>query len=240
MSRQPYALHQRLLAWSVHIFTATGMLAGFAAIIAITRSDWRSAGIWLLVGLVIDGVDGTFARLWKVSEVLPHVQGKMIDYVIDFANYAIIPAFFIYQSGLIEDPLLNAIAVGSILLVSAIYYGMDGMVSDDFFFVGFPVLWNLVMFYLFFVFDWPEWLNFSCILFLAVLHFVPIKFMYPSQATKWRMMHVLVSALTMFSLSLLILNYPAPSPLLFWLATFGAIYFFFMAVYFTWIRPISK
>jgi phosphatidylcholine synthase len=111
----------------------------------------------------------------------------LIDYVIDFANYAIIPAFFIYQSGLIEDPLLNAIAVGSILLVSAIYYGMDGMVSDDFFFVGFPVLWNLVMFYLFFVFDWPEWLNFSCILFLAVLHFVPIKFMYPSRATKWRM-----------------------------------------------------
>jgi phosphatidylcholine synthase len=77
MSRQPYALHQRLLAWSVHVFTATGMLAGFAAIIAITRSDWRSAGIWLLVGLIIDGVDGTFARLWKVSEVLPHVQGKI-------------------------------------------------------------------------------------------------------------------------------------------------------------------
>ena len=67
---QTYSTIEKTLAWSVHIFTASGLLAAFMAILAINAKDWRSAMAWLFVALIIDGVDGTFARLFKTKEVL--------------------------------------------------------------------------------------------------------------------------------------------------------------------------
>ena len=95
--------------------------------------------LWLFVTLIIDSVDGTFARLFKVREVLPNFDGKMIDYVIDFAIYAIIPAYFIHEAPLLPEDF-KLIGATIILLVSAIYYGLDGMVSNDYYFIGFPVM----------------------------------------------------------------------------------------------------
>ena len=73
---------EKTLAWSVHLFTASGLVAGFMAILAINEKEWRVAMLWLVACLVIDGVDGTFARLFKVKEVLPEIDGKIIDYVV--------------------------------------------------------------------------------------------------------------------------------------------------------------
>jgi len=101
MSTQ-YNTLDKALAWSVHLFTASGLLAGFMAILAINVKDWRAAMFWLIVALIIDGVDGTFARMFKVTEVLPNMSGKTIDYVIDFATYAIIPAYFFYMAELVS------------------------------------------------------------------------------------------------------------------------------------------
>ena len=71
---------QKALAWSVHIFTASGLLTGFMAILAINEKDWRSTMFWLLAALIIDGIDGTFARMFRVKEVLPYIDGKTIDF----------------------------------------------------------------------------------------------------------------------------------------------------------------
>ena len=51
-------LLEKSLAWSVHIFTASGLLAGFMAILAVQAHNWRAAMFWLLACLVIDGIDG--------------------------------------------------------------------------------------------------------------------------------------------------------------------------------------
>lgn len=179
-------LTQKMLAWGVHLFTASGLLAAFMAILAIDEKEWRTAMAWLFVCLIIDGIDGTFARLFNVKEALPYMDGKTIDYVIDFATYAIIPAYFFYSTTLVtEDWRLPLTFL--ILLVSALYYGKEGMVSEDNYFVGFPVLWNLVIFYLVFVLDCSSLVNGLLIGLFAILHFVPIKFAYPSQASrlKW-------------------------------------------------------
>ena len=66
--------------------------------IAIAEKDFRSAMLWMFVSLVIDGVDGTFARFFQVSRVLPQMSGKTMDYVIDFTTYGVIPAYFFFSS----------------------------------------------------------------------------------------------------------------------------------------------
>ena len=172
-------LAQKTAAYAVHLFTASGLVVAFYALLAVERGDYRSAMFLLIVTLVIDGIDGTFARLARVQEVLPEMDGKYIDYVIDFFTYAILPAFFFYKAVPVPDGWTMPL-VALVLLVSALYYGRTEM-SDGTHFIGFPVLWNMVVFYLFFVLRaGPVW-NAALVILFAVLHFVPILFAYPSR-----------------------------------------------------------
>ncbi|HMQ91268.1 MAG TPA: hypothetical protein PKB07_26890 [Flavilitoribacter sp.] len=222
-----------LAAWGVHLFTACGLLTGFMALLAVADHDWRSAIGWLLLSQFIDGIDGTFARLVRVQEVLPNFNGKTLDYVIDFATYAIIPAYFFFESGLTEG---TGVWIGTfaILLSSALYYGKEGMVADEQYFVGFPVLWNWVVFYLILVFGFtPAW-NLILVIFFAVLHFVPIKFAYPSRARRFKWLTLGFSALTIAAVLILLWRYPEPAPVWRWAAIAGGAYFGIIAVLATW------
>lgn len=175
-----------ILAYLVHLFTASGLLAGFMALLAIAAEDFRQAMCWMLATLVIDGIDGTFARLARVQDVLPQVSGKTIDYVIDFFTYAILPAYLFYVATAFSETwrLAGSFAM---LLSAAIYYGMEGMVSaDGKHFVGFPVLWNMVVFVLLFVLPpLPPAVVIGMVFLLAILHFVPILVPYPSRGGRW-------------------------------------------------------
>ncbi|CAH0999780.1 Phosphatidylcholine synthase [Neolewinella maritima] len=205
---------QRLAAWSVHVFTASGLLAGFMGLLAVTEGDYRGAMWWILVSLVIDGVDGTFARMARVQEVLPDVSGKTIDYVIDFFTYAILPAYLFYMAvDLAYLPrLLCAFAM---LLSAAIYYGLDGMVSaDGRHFVGFPVLWNMVVYVLVFVLpDLPAWATVGLVVAFAIMHFLPILFAYPSRGGRWWGLTIAATVAFIGSAIMNVYYYPEPSPL---------------------------
>lgn len=147
---------EKIFAWSVHAFTASGIIPAFFAIVAVGNQNFLLAFIMLMLAHFIDGVDGTLARKAKVTEVLPNMSGKMMDCIIDFSTYAIIPAYLLY---LAPDfwpavPYIKEISIMAVLLVSTLYYGKEGMVSSDYYFVGFPVLWNWVAFYLYYIFSW--------------------------------------------------------------------------------------
>lgn len=213
----------KALAWSVHVFTASGLLAAFMAILAIENGEFRAAMLWLFLCQVIDGVDGGLARLFRVREVLPHVNGQTIDYVIDFATYAIIPAYFFYKAGFVSEEW-NLPLTFVILLVSAVYYGIEGMVADDMHFVGFPVMWNMVVLFMYFIFNFPSWMNVLLVIALAVLHFVPIKFAYPSRVQRYRGLTLAITIVFLASVFLAVWLYPERSALITWsaiLATAG-------------------
>lgn len=202
-----------IAAWAVHVFTASGLLAAFMALLAAAEKDWRMAMIWLFVCLIIDGIDGTFARMANVRVVLPQVQGKYIDYVIDFFTYAILPAYIFYETFALEG-WPRGIAVSAILLSSALYYGIEDMTSPSGkHFKGFPVMWNMVVYVLVFVVpDWSPWLVFFLILLLAVAHFLPIYFAYPSRGGRWWPATLSVATLFIGSAMLIVWRYPEPQP----------------------------
>ena len=206
---------QRLAAWSVHVFTASGLLAGFMGLLAVTDGDYRAAMGWMLVTLVIDGIDGTFARLARVQEVLPDVSGKTIDYVIDFFTYAILPAYLFYMA--VDLPYAARLAGAfAMLLSAAIYYGLEGMVSaDGKHFVGFPVLWNMVVYVLIFVLpELPGWATLALIMTFAVMHFLPILFAYPSRGGRWWVLTLVATVAFLIAAVMNVYLYPIPSP--FW------------------------
>ncbi|MFV0388074.1 MAG: CDP-alcohol phosphatidyltransferase family protein [Pyrinomonadaceae bacterium] len=204
---EPYSFTERFAAWGVHLFSICGLLVGFLAILAIGVKDFRTAFGWLIVAQFIDGVDGTLARRFHITRILPQINGKTIDYVIDFSTYAVIPTYFIYSGVLLPDGAKLPLSF-LILLVSAIYYGKEGMVSDDNYFVGFPVMWNMVAFYLYFVLNAAPAVNALIIIICAVLHFVPLKFAYPSRARKTRIPTITITVVLLLLMSLIVWYFP--------------------------------
>lgn len=207
----------KLSAWLVHLFTASGLLAGFMGLLAAIEGDYRLAMFWMLATLVIDGIDGTFARMAKVREVLPQVDGKMIDYVIDFFTYAILPAYLFYVA--IDMPYWpRLICCFAMLLSAAIYYGLEGMVSEDGkHFIGFPVMWNMVMYVLIFVTPGlSSWSVILVIFVLAILHFIPVHFAYPSRGGRWWPLTLTATVLFIGSAVMNVWVYPETSALWRW------------------------
>ena len=158
------------------------------ALFAAVRADWSQMFIWFGVALIIDGVDGTFARRLRVAEVLPRWSGEMLDFVVDYATYVFVPAYAIAAAGLLPGSV--ALGLGVIVAVTgALYFADRSMKTPDSYFRGFPALWNVAAFYLFLLKP-PPWLGAAAIVMLAAATFAPIYFVHPVRVPQWRKLNI--------------------------------------------------
>jgi phosphatidylcholine synthase len=164
-------------AFAVHVFTACGAACALIALIGAVRADWPQMFVWLGIALFIDGVDGTFARRLRVADVLPRWSGEVLDLVVDILNYVFVPAYALAASGLLPRPI--AIPLGILIVVTGSLYFADRLMkTSDYYFRGFPALWNVAAFYLFLLRPAP-WLGAVLIAALAALTFVPFHVVHP-------------------------------------------------------------
>jgi phosphatidylcholine synthase len=178
------ALPPRAAAFAVHIFTACGAACALLALIAAVGADWPKMFVWLGVALVIDGVDGTFARRLRTAELLPRWSGDVLDLVVDILTYVFVPAYAIATGGLL--PKLLAIPLGALIVVTgSLYFADRQMKTSDYYFRGFPALWNVAAFYLFLL-KLPPWLGALAVVALAALTFVPIHVVHPIRISHLR------------------------------------------------------
>jgi phosphatidylcholine synthase len=178
----PSFVHAR--AFAVHIFTATGAALALAALVYAVRGQWTAMFGCLGVALFVDGIDGTLARRFKVADVLPRWSGDVLDLVVDFVTYVFVPAYAIAAGGLLPEPL--ALPAGIVIVVTgALYFADREMKTVDNYFRGFPTLWNGAAFYLF-VLKLNPWLAAAVVAALAVLTFVPFKFLHPFRVVRLR------------------------------------------------------
>jgi phosphatidylcholine synthase len=175
-------------AFAVHVFTAAGAALALAALIYATRGQWAAMFFCLGIALVIDGVDGTIARRFKVADLLPRWSGDVLDLVVDFATYVFVPAYAIAAGGLLPEALALPAAV-IIVVTGALYFADREMKTSDNYFRGFPALWNAAAFYLFLLKPAP-WLAAVIVVALAVLTFTPFKFLHPMRVARLRAVNV--------------------------------------------------
>jgi phosphatidylcholine synthase len=172
------------LAFAVHIFTACGAACALLALLAAVKNDWPAMFVWLGIALFIDGVDGTFARRLRVAELLPRWSGDVLDLVVDILNYVFVPAYAIAMSGLLPPSV--AVALGAVIAVTgSLYFADRQMKTPDYYFRGFPTLWNVAAFYLFLLKPSP-WLGALAVVALAALTFVPFHVVHPMRIAHMR------------------------------------------------------
>lgn len=179
VSQRQATKSQQILAWLVHAFTGIGAIVGVYAVDAIYHHQFILA-LWLMgAAIIVDAVDGTFARWLDVKNVLPDFDGELLDNIIDYFNYVLVPAIFILMSPVCQGALAP-LAAAIVTLASCYQFCQNDAKTQDHFFKGFPSFWNIVVFYLFFL-QTSSLLNFIVLMILVILVFVPIKYIYPSR-----------------------------------------------------------
>jgi Phosphatidylserine synthase len=174
----------KIAAWAVHGFTASGAVLGFLAIISIFNNDLVGAFLWLGLALLIDGLDGSLARKIGVTDKTPNIDGSALDLVIDYLNYVIIPALMIYWFQFVPLGWEIYIPAG-IVAVSLYTFANINMKTSDYYFSGWPAIWNILVLY-FYILGTNLWINLIVIIILYILTFVPIKFVHPLRVKNLR------------------------------------------------------
>ena len=197
----------RALAFLVHIFTALGAALGLLALIAAVRDEWALMFLWLGLALLVDGIDDYYRAL-HVAERVPRWSGETLDLVIDFITYVFVPAYAIVGSGIM--PLsLGLPAAFAIVMTGALYFADGNMKTEDNHFRGFPAVWNVIAFYLLLLKP-PGWAAAAVIAALAVLTFVPVKFVHPFRVRRLRAVTIAVLGFWAVLASVALLNDLAP------------------------------
>lgn len=212
----PYA---EIRAFCVHLFTASGSFLAFLGVVAAAEGRHDPQRFvdmfwWLGLALLVDGIDGPIARKVRVKEVLPNWSGDTLDNIIDYVTYVLLPAFALYQSGMIGE-YWSFVAAGIIVVSSAIYYADMGMKTDEYFFSGFPVVWNMVVFTLF-VIKPSETVAFTIVVVSALLSFFPIWFLHPVRVKRLRPLNLAVFVIWAILSGFALLKHFASPPWVVW------------------------
>ncbi len=171
-------------AYSVHMFTATGVVFSMLAMLAAVDEKWSLMFLWLVVAFIVDGIDGPMARKYDVKTKAPIIDGVLLDLIIDFLTYVFIPAFALFNSGLLPG-WTGWMAIIVITFASVLYFADTRMKTSDNSFSGFPGCWNMLAVVIFAT--RPDfWLILALVVVLSVTMFLRIKFVHPVRTQRWR------------------------------------------------------
>jgi phosphatidylcholine synthase len=183
----------RLKALSVHLLTATGAVLSMLAMLAAVEGQWSLMFLWLVVALVVDGIDGPLARKYDVKSNWPTYDGVLMDLIVDYLTYVFIPAYALFKSGLLTG-WTGWLAIVAIVYGSVIYFADTRMKTKDYSFAGFPACWNMVVLVLFAT-EPGEATTLVIVVLLTAAMFTNLKFIHPTRTARWRPLSLAVSVL---------------------------------------------
>ena len=182
---------RRAAAFAVHLFTASGIIVALLALNAAIDRNFPACFAWLGAALFIDGIDGTLARAAGVREVAGAIDGVVLDLVVDFMTYVVTPVVAIWRSDLIPAPYGFWLGV-LVAFASALYFSDTRMKTGDYWFRGFPAIWNVAAMY-FFVFRPPGVVTAGIMIVGSAAMFAPIVFVHPLRVKKLRSLTIAAS-----------------------------------------------
>lgn len=212
-----------------HGVTAVGAVFGFLALRAVFEGDIAAAFMWLGLALVIDGVDGGIARRARVSEVIPWFDGATLDNIIDYFTYVAVPAAVVYRFAMVPEGWA-AVAAATMMAVSCYTFSNKAVKTSDYYFSGFPAIWNIVVFYLY-VLQTAPIINLLVVAGGCLMTFLPFKYIHPFRVRQWRPISIAVTLLWVAASVRLVLADPESSrvwtvaPAAFWLWVLASVYF---------------
>lgn len=181
-----------LRGYLVHLYTTSTLLFVVLGMVWILGGRYELALIAMAITLVIDATDGTLARKHRVAQTAPAIDGSLLDNIVDFASYVVLPILFLLHAGLLLQPVW---AFATLLAFSSAYgfSRTTAKQSDEGFFVGFPSYWNVVVFYAY-VLDFSPAFTSAVVVGLSLLVFTGVRFLYVSRLRRGRLLHFVLGS----------------------------------------------
>ncbi|MFQ5514799.1 MAG: CDP-diacylglycerol O-phosphatidyltransferase [Myxococcota bacterium] len=208
-----------LLAWLVHLYTASSVLVGLWAVWASFAGQLQRAAFLMLVALAIDATDGALARAIDVRRRIPSLDGRRLDDICDYFTYVLVPTLFLLEAGLLPQPAWAALPV----LASAYGFSQTDAKTEDHFFRGWPSYWNVLAVYLHLLHASQAVASIG-VLICSIAIFVPLRYVYPSRTRTLRPLTLVVLGLWLVGLGALVLQ-PQPRRLWVLLSLLGPAYY---------------
>ena len=163
----------------IHIFTATSCIFGFFSIIYSIEKNFLYSIYMMIITILIDSIDGSLARLFKIKKTIPQIDGSLLDNIVDYFTYVITPMFFLYFYNILHITYYLIF----IIIISSLYqFTHKNAKTKDDFFLGFPCYWNIIIIY-FYVLKLSHIMSLIILILCVILIFIPIKYIYPSKIT---------------------------------------------------------
>jgi phosphatidylcholine synthase len=207
-------LSSRDLSLALHAFTATGVLVGMAALVAVLDGSARMAIIWLLVAQLIDGIDGPLARRLLPDEATTKFDGYVLDLVIDFVTCVLVPAAFLWEFNMVNHDRSGMIAVAALLMFSCLWFSRTDQQDSESWFHGFPASWNMVVPTLWLL-NSSHTVTLIVVACLSILTMTNIQFAHPVRVVQWRAWNMVAISIWVFGVLFGTIWSPGiPSPLI--------------------------
>jgi phosphatidylcholine synthase len=217
---EPVTFARQLRAYSVHVYTAAGVVFAFLAAVetCAPHPDPRWVFVWLIIAALIDATDGPLARRWHVKSWAPRINGRTIDDIVDYLTYTFIPLLLVWRLQWLPPPA--GLWVTAAMIASLFGFAKTGSKQEEGFFLGFPSYWNVYAFYagVWFTHHGP-YVPASVLGLLTVLTVLPVRFAYPNLLPQpWRGLLTGAAVVWLGMLLLLLPSYPAIPAWLGWLS----------------------
>lgn len=192
-TRADASRHPVAIGWAIHCFTGLGALCGMFGLMAVANDNLRETILWLMVAMVLDGVDGSAARAYAVHKTIPRIDGNTLDLIIDYVTCIVIPVLFMHRFQMLPDGW--SLFIGSfVLFMSALWMSRTDQMTHDHYFNGFPAEWNMIVPTLYLL-ESPRWLTAVAVVLLACTQLTNWKFVHPMQVRRLRLVTVPVTVI---------------------------------------------
>ena len=188
----------------VHFLTGSGIIFSFLALVSVIEGYKLQTFMFLGVALIIDIIDGTLARRYKIDVIFPNIDGKTLDTIIDYINYILIPCIMLYKFNYLPQNFSLIIPI-VILCISLYSYINIKLIDASFSYLGFPSIWNIILLYLE-ILSFNIWINLLIIIFFVFLKFVPFKVLHPMRFPKLKKTNIALLFGTIFTSLVLLIN----------------------------------
>jgi len=121
-----------------NMLTLGNLYCGFLSIGFAANSHFNNAAILIIIGMMLDSMDGRLARILKADSTL----GKELDSLADIVTFGVAPSFLIYYTYFHQFGLLGLAVAGMFPLFGAFRlarFNISANKSSQNYFIGVPI-----------------------------------------------------------------------------------------------------
>lgn len=120
------------------MFTLGNLYSGFLSVGFAANGQFNNAAILILIGMMLDSMDGRLARMLKVDSQL----GKELDSLADIVTFGVAPSFLVYYTYFYQFGILGMMVAGLFPLFGAFRLARFNISTDKSslnYFIGVPI-----------------------------------------------------------------------------------------------------